>query len=169
MKTMNHEEYIRTHNVRPGDAIIVKKNLIGLVDHYLIYLGIHYGEHRFIANYTRGTRILSKSELDNFSQRYSPIRIRRFTGNEIQRNAAINRALNKSDEDSYHLILNNCEHYANYVQYNKPYSAQVNLFGAGVAVTGLAMAASSKSNTGKGVGLAMAVLGLITLISNEND
>lgn len=167
---MTLDQFIQKNNLQAGDAVVVKKDVIGLLDHYLIYLGHYYGEHKFIANYTQGTKILSYSELNNFSQYLLPTRIRRFIGNKIQRNAAVERALSRSDQNSYHLLLNNCEHYANYVQHGKDFSHQTSLFGAGMTVTGLAVAASSKTDTGKGVGTAMAIFGLLTLmIDNTNN
>ena len=82
---MNVTQFVEINSLKPGDAVVVKKDGIGLLDHYLIYLGEHIGEHKFIANYLRGTRILSYGQLFNFSQEYSPSRIRRFVGNDIQR------------------------------------------------------------------------------------
>jgi hypothetical protein len=166
---MTLNEFIKQNNLQPGDAVVAKKDNIGLLDHYLIYLGYHFGEHKFIANYFNGTKILSYSSLYDFSTKYSPTRIRRFIGNDIQRNAAISRALSMRDQNSYHLILNNCEHYANYVQLGSPYSQQTTLFGTSMAVTGLAVAASSKSVAGKGVGAVMAILGLLTLMTEIKD
>src|SRR5258708_1728151 len=126
---MTLEQFISQNNLRGGDAVVVKKNNIGLLDHYLIYLGHHYGEHKFIANYLRGTRILTHTELYEYSTTFSPNRIRRFKGNSIQRDAAVQRALNRCDQNSYHLLLNNCEHFANYVQEGKSYSKQTTTFG----------------------------------------
>lgn len=166
---MTLNQYIQQNNLQPGDAVVVKKENIGLLDHYLIYLGQHSGEHKFIANYFGGTRILHYAELVDFSTRYSPRRIRRFIGNDLQRQAAVARALSRKDQKSYHLILNNCEHYANYVQSGKNSSQQTTAFGAGMAVTGLAVAASSKSTTGRGVGTAMAVLGLLTIMMEKSN
>jgi len=166
---MTLNQFIQSNNLRAGDAVVVKKDNIGLLDHYLIYLGFSFGEHKFIANYFHGTKILSYGDLSNFSQQYSPARIRRFKGNEIQREAAITRALSRRDQQSYHLILNNCEHYANYVQAGTPYSQQTTVFGTGMAVTGLAVAASAKSDAGRGLGAAMTVLGLLTLMIDNNN
>jgi hypothetical protein len=163
------EQFISINNLKPGDAVVVKKDNIGLLDHYLIYLGYHYGEHKFIANYLRGTRILTYSEIHNYSQSFSPTRIRRFIGNEIQRDAAVQRALSRHDQNSYHLLLNNCEHFANYVQEGRSYSKQTTTFGAGMAVTGLAVAASSKTKEGRGVGTAMAIIGLLTLMIDNKE
>ena len=166
---MTLDQFIRDYKVKPADAIVVKKDFIGLLDHYLIYLGYYSGEHKFIANYLRGTKILSYAELNSFSREFSPSRIRKFKGNDIQRNAAVERALSRCDQYSYHLILNNCEHFANYVQEGKPFSKQTTVFGAGLAVTGLAMAASSKNDANKSIGVLMAALGLLTLFQDSKD
>ncbi len=165
---MTINQYIQQNNILPGDAIVVRKNNIGLLDHYLIYLGWYYGEHKFIANYFGGTKILTYGEVYNFSLAYRPSRIRRFKGNNIQRKAAVERALSRKDQNSYHLILNNCEHYANYVQEGKDYSQQTTLFGAGIAVSGLALTASSKNNIGKGIGAAITFAGLLAIALNDN-
>lgn len=165
---MTLNQFVQENNLRPGDAVVVKKNNIGLLDHYLIYLGQWHGEHKFIANYFSGTKILGYPEISNFSQKYDPTRIRRFLGNEIQRKVAVDRALSRRDQQSYHLILNNCEHYANYVQYGTDYSQQSAVFGTGMTVTGLAVAASSKSDEGKLMGAAMTILGLLTLMIEKN-
>jgi len=166
---MNIDQFIQINKLQPGDAVVVKKDNIGLLDHYLIYLGYTFGEPKVIANYFQGTRLLSSSELADFSTRYTPTKIRKFLGNEVQRDAAVNRALNSCDQNSYHLILNNCEHFANYVQLGVPSSKQTTVFGAGMAVTGLAVAASSKTDTGKGIGTVMTLFGLLTLMIDGNN
>lgn len=166
---MTLNQFIQLNNLRPADAVVVKKDGIGLLDHYLIYLGSSFGQHKFIANYFHGTRILSYDELSDFSQKYNPSRIRRFVGNEVQRDAAVARALSRKDQQSYHLLLNNCEHYVTYTQEGTSYSQQTTIFGASMAVTGLAVAASSKSDVGKGLGVAMTALGLLTLILDNDN
>jgi hypothetical protein len=166
---MTLNQFIEQNNIQPGDAVVAKKDNIGLLDHYLIYLGQNYhSEHIFMANYFQGTRILSYEELNWFSQSFSPTRIRRFKGNDLQRNAAVQRALSRKDQDSYHLLLNNCEHFVTYAQEGKAHSQQTNVFGAGMAVTGLAVAASSKNDVGKSVGATMAILGFLTLMMNND-
>lgn len=164
---MTLNQFVAVNEILPGDAVIAKKKTIGFLDHYIIYLGIQDGEHKFIANYTNGVRILSYKELWEFSADYSPKRIRRFMGNEVQRRAAVARALSLQDQNSYHLILNNCEHYANYVQHGKLYSQQTKVFGVGMAATGLAVATSSKNERNKEVGAVITVFGLLTLLLDE--
>ena len=165
---MTLDQFIIQNNIKPADAVVVKKNNIGLLDHYLIYLGF-YGEHKFIANYFGGTKVLSYSQLYDFSQNYQPTRIRKFVGNDYQREVAIERALSRKDQSSYHLLLNNCEHYCNYVQTGEQYSQQTAIFGTSLAVSGLAVASTSKTKAAKGLGATMVALGLLTLILEGNN
>lgn len=167
---MRISEFINRYNLQPADAIAVKKDAIGLLDHYLIYLGEDYwGEHIFMANYTKGTRILSQQELMRFASFMHPVKISRFIGSEYQREEAINRAFELKDQNSYHLILNNCEHFKNHVQLGKPYSGQTNAFGAGLTAAGIATVAASKSDEGKTAGFILAGLGLLTLFLENMD
>lgn len=163
---MNIDKFIRTHNIRPADAIVVKKEAIGILDHYVIYLGIDQGRHRFIANYTKGVRFISSRELIGYLRMYIPVKVNRFTGGEVSRRKAVLRALNRLNENSYNLILNNCEHFANWVQKGLPKSDQVEGFGNGLAMVGLSVGAIGlASNDGQvaKVGLITAVLGLIAI------
>lgn len=161
---MKISEFVNMYNLQPADAINVKKDFYGLLNHYLVYLGQDYwGEHIFMANYTKGTRVLSKEDLMQFASYMHPVRISRFLGSEFEREQAVERALELKDEDSYHLILNNCEHFKNHVQLNKKSSDQTKVFGAGLAATGIVTAATSKSDGGKAAGMIMAGLGLLTL------
>lgn len=161
------DQFVSANNLQPADAIVVKKEPLRLLDHYIIYLGKHYGEHLFIANYTRGTRILTQNELDKFSYEFTPKQIIRFTGNEIQRNSAVQRALSHRDQSSYHLILNNCQHFSTYVQTGKSSSSQTQAFGKSLIATGLITAAATKKPVAQGMGLFAAALGIITLLLEE--
>lgn len=165
---MNLDDFIIINRIQPADAIIVKKNFIGLLNHYLIYLGRVGNEHKFIANYTKGTRILTYSELNYYLEDFVPDKIRRFVGNDFQRNTAVQRALLRKDQTSYHLLFNNCEHFANYVQTGKDASQQTTTFGTTLALAGLVTAAASKKDETKGLGVAMAVLGFLTLLIDED-
>ena len=122
---MTIERFITTYNVKPADSIVVKKQFFGILDHYVIYLGKDiYGEHKFIANYTKGVRYIENRELSSFLKSYVPVRINRFVGNEQQRAYAVERANSRLNERSYNLILNNCEHFASFVQNGHSKSSQ---------------------------------------------
>lgn len=164
---MTIDQFLRIYNVRSADAIVVKKENFGILDHYVIYLGRNQnGTPLFIANYLTGVKFISSSELIRFLKTYVPVRINKFVGSDMLRRSAVSRALSKLNEKAYHLILNNCEHFANWVQKGIPKSNQVESFGkiltlagAGVGLYGLA-----KKNQGAAVlGLLMTSLGLITI------
>ncbi|WP_099367479.1 hypothetical protein [Sphingobacterium sp. 1.A.4] len=59
-----------------------------------------------------------------FRDGYHLTRIEPFTGNNFQRRLAVNRAISLIGMQC-DLVNFNCEHYANAVQYNKPFSKQV--------------------------------------------
>lgn len=164
---MTIEQFITAYNVKPADAIVVKKEKFGILDHYVIYLGKDdLGEHRFIANYTKGIQFIQPWELIAFLQSYVPVRLNRFIGNELQRVAAVRRALARLNERAYNLILNNCEHFANWVQKGLPKSEQVEDAGKVLAVTGAGMGLiglTSKNEDVAMVGLLTAALGLLAI------
>jgi hypothetical protein len=164
---MTIEQFITAYNVKPADAIVVKKEMFGIIDHYVIYLGKdNYGEHKFIANYIKGIQFIEHFELVTFLQSYVPVRLNKFIGNEIQRTAAVRRALERLNERAYNLILNNCEHFANWVQKGLPKSEQVEDVGKTLAITGASLGilglASNDENAAT-FGLLTAALGLLTI------
>lgn len=161
------DTFIARNNLQPADAIVVKKQPFKLLDHYLVYLGIDAYGHVFIANYTQGTRILRESDLAQFLPDFVPSRIVRFVGNYIQRNAAVQRALSRRDQSSYHLIVNNCEHFSTYVQTGKGESSQVRAISSGLVLTGLITASAAKQEETKAIGFLAATIGLMALLTKE--
>lgn len=170
---MSIEQFLKAYGVMPADAIVVKKEYFGILDHYVIYLGKDgKNEHKFIANYVHGIKFISVYELIRFLETYVPVRINRFLGNEFQRVYAVKRALSRLNEKTYHLLLNNCEHFANWVQNGKPTSKQVEdfgkllaLIGGGIGLTGLA----SKNQGTTLIGTLIASLGLILIGLSVDD
>ncbi len=163
---MTINSFISTYHIQPADVIVAKKLQFGLLKHYIIYLGIIEGDHRFMANYTKGIDILNYNELSKMLSTYGPVEINRFQGTWDQRNQALERAWSRRGEQDYDLILNNCEHYKNFVHYGRPQSEQVQSFGTGLVVAGTVMAAGSavsKNDNGTIGGLILAGLGLVTL------
>lgn len=164
---MTIEQFINAYNLKPADAIVVKKEKFGILDHYVIYLGIdNFGEHKFIANYTKGIQFIEHWELIAFLQSYIPVRLNKFLGDEFQRNAAVRRALQRLNERAYNLILNNCEHFANWVQKGLPKSEQVEDIGKSFAITGAGigiLGLASKNEKVATFGLITAALGLLAI------
>lgn len=148
---MTLNQFITSYNIRPADAIVMKKKLFGMADHYVIYLGIHEMKHVFVANYTKGVKVIPDHELQEFLQILEPTKIDPYPGPEAGRNAALNRAISKIGQRAYNLITNNCEHFKNYVHYGRHTSKQ-----ADNAIGGLAL----------GVG-AVALFGLLDALFSD--
>jgi len=108
--------------LRPADVVIAKKRtgLGRILNHYIVYVG----ENTFIGNLKNGVRILSHDDLETLLLEYEPIRIKPFTGTDLERNHAIERAYSKLGKN-YNLVTFNCEHYANLVQNGVARSFQV--------------------------------------------
>ena len=133
---MNINEFIRRYDIRPADAIIMKKKLYGMVDHYVIYIGVRNNQHVFIANYTKGVRVIPVNELYFFLDNLVPTDIDRFKGNEYQRRSALQRALSRVGEKAYDYLENNCEHFKNWVHKGEHRSEQSENFKNGAVVFG---------------------------------
>lgn len=122
-------------NLRPGDVVICPKSEFKIVGHYLVYGGFAYGIHFYYENIrVFGVRAISEEQFARENPECS--KIRRFYGNEYQRAQAIDRAKSQLGR-KYNVALFNCEDYANYVQYGKAYSQQVNDVATGVVVASI--------------------------------
>lgn len=106
----------------PMDVVVAKKRkgLGRILDHYII----HLGNNEFIGNLEGGVKFLSLLELQNLLIDYEPVKIRKFNGNKSDIFYAKQRALSKLGS-RYNLLGFNCEHFANWVQYGKETSKQV--------------------------------------------
>ncbi|MDX2282569.1 MAG: lecithin retinol acyltransferase family protein [Bacteroidia bacterium] len=123
-------QFVRQNDLRPADVIVVKKAPLGLLSHYVVFLGHDsYGQPVFMASLNLGIKILTPDLLQKFQAYLNPVRIRRFQGTERQREQAVGRALQRRDESSYNLLVNNCEHFANYVQKGQAFSQQSQVAG----------------------------------------
>lgn len=164
---MSVQEFIYVNNLEVGDVIVARKNgFLGILDHYIVFLGWNrYGSRfEFIANFTEGVKTLSKNEMDALTQSYTPTRIKKFVGSIDERNSAVNRAMIKLRfKEAYNLFTKNCEHFANYVQTGKEYSAQTKIAGTAMVGGGILMAAKSKNENTKLIGGGIAALGAFLL------
>lgn len=136
---MNTGAFVTQLNIKPADAVILRKKFFGMLDHYAIYLGAQAGEHRFIANYVEGVKIIPPGKIDLLLQDYVPTNLDRFPGSPSERQAAINRAMSKLGEKDYNLVSNNCEHFKNFVHTGKEVSTQVKMFGGALTIGGLGL------------------------------
>lgn len=161
------EQFIQDTNLQPGDVVVAKKKNFRLLNHFMVYLGYVHNEPTFMANYKEGTQVIPREELYELAQDMEPTQIRKFQGNALQRRTAVQRAINRLDTESYHLILHNCEHFANFVQTGKMHSPQAKVFGAGLTATGLITAGLSENKQTRNAGFVMAGLGLLTILLDE--
>lgn len=131
---------VTKYNIQPADAIVLSKKLFGMLDHYVIYVGIENREHKFVANYVEGVKIIPKDKIDPLLEVYVPSKIEKFPGPRHERPIAVKRALSRIGEKAYGLISNNCEHFKNYVHYGIENSTQVEKAAAGLTVGGIGLA-----------------------------
>lgn len=133
------------HALEPADVVVVKNKSLGVLDHYMVFVGWNnWGQPDFIANLRDETQWLPFEEIDDLSYTYGLSRIRRFNGTEAERRVAVQRAMQAVGEP-YRFFGFNCEHFANWVQYGKATSQQVALGGIGLATTGAVIAAKSEN------------------------
>ena len=151
--------FVTQNGLKPADAVLVKKMPYKLLNHYIIYLGVYRLRHIFMANTLSGIKIYNYSDLMVELQTLQPEKIDKFLGSKRDRELAVERALMRKDENSYHLILNNCEHFKNWVHKAVHESMQVKNAGKLAVGTGVTIAIASKSDGGKLLGLAMMLLG----------
>lgn len=158
-------QFIQYYQLKPGDVLKVKK-IVGFLDHYVVYLGFSGYKHIFLANMIgRGVVSLNEAEIAHFSQKYRPTSIRRFKGSQWERHNAVVRAVKSMKKQAYHLLTNNCEHFANDVQYGQPTSKQAGKFGVGLGVTGAIMALKSKNEVVQALGVLAMLTGAAVTIS----
>ncbi|OED34624.1 hypothetical protein AB832_07055 [Flavobacteriaceae bacterium (ex Bugula neritina AB1)] len=172
------DQFVRDCRLRPGDGIVVRKRFLGLLKHYVVYLGKERGRHLFIANMTQGVQILNSGQIAEFLQYMEPRRIIPFEGTERERRFAVQRAFTYPNSRNYRLLANNCEHYFNYIHNGKGYSGQTAAFGAGLAVSGIVMAANNASKTQEedenadlkvAAGILLTGLGLFAIAASDHD
>ena len=143
-------EFVLAHQLKATDALVLRKRFIGMVDHYVLYMGLRANQPVFIANYKNGVKEISNEEIRSYLQKLEPVRIERFEGSESDRKLAFNRALSRIGERAYNYFSNNCEHFKNWVHFGDRYSSQVDTAG----------------NIGLGTGSAIVLAGLVTKNSN---
>ena|ERR1700741_1946816 len=169
------EQFVIQNNLQPADAILLKKKFMGMLDHFAVYIGrdMYTNQPLFAANYLEGVQILKNHEVNHFLSTLVPEKIERFSGTQVQRKQAVDRAIKMVGKATYNLITNNCEHYKNFVQFGKKYSAQVDVAGRVTAITGgVAVVAGLATKNPKvaGWGLFALVLGALAIgLANQGE
>jgi hypothetical protein len=141
---MNIKRFIEELSLRVTDAIVIRKRFIGMVDHYVLYMGERNGQPVFVANFMDGVKEVPNNEILKYLLKYQPERVERFIGSEDDRYEALERANQRIGERAYNYLSNNCEHFKNWVHSGEKYSSQVD----------------SVANIGLGTGGTLAVVGL---------
>jgi hypothetical protein len=161
---MTLNQFVTLNGIKQADAIILRKKILGMVDHYALFLGYRNSTPVFVANYRDGVKEVSPSEMSQLLEVYQPNQIEQFKGTELERKAAVNRALSRVGERAYNYISNNCEHFKQWVHTGEHRSDQVKTaahisvgLGAAVGVAALA----NKSAKGTGIALGLLLLGAI--------
>lgn len=138
---MTVHSLVASENIKEADAIVLNKKILGMVDHYAIFIGFRESNPIFVANYKDGVKEVSIKDMREVLQTLKPTKIERFNGNEFERREAVNRAMSRVGERAYNYFANNCEHFKNWVHKGEHRSEQVNKAGnvALIAATGAAI------------------------------
>lgn len=172
MKKVN--ELISRHKLRIIDAIVLRKRFIGMVDHYVLFVGYNK-EHEpvFLANYKTGVQFVPHTDMVKYLDMLEPEKIIPFKGNDIERSQAIERAKSRIGERAYDYFANNCEHFVTWVHTGKHNSKQVADVGVGLIAAGAVVAiggATKKSDAAVALGFGALLLGaLLKFGFNDND
>ncbi len=130
-------KFVHDNWLQPADVILVEKTGWRILDHYVVFLGEKYGHMYFAANLIgKGVTVMSEDDLSAYSNRFAPISVKRFAGDEQDRYVAVQRALSLKGK-KYSLLNFNCEHYANYVQHARAESPQVGNWIGGLSLVAL--------------------------------
>jgi hypothetical protein len=146
---MQNYAFAQGMNLQTGDVIVTPKSFMNIVEHYLIYWGRNDEGIDFYLenNHKVGVRWITEDLFVYENPKF--LRIRRFYGNEYDRHIAIQRGLKLLGAD-YDVEKFNCESFANYIQFNKVYSTQVNAansFFVGAAIlTGIGLLVGASNN-----------------------
>ena len=168
---MTLTKFVQINGLKPADAIILKKKILGMVDHYAIFLGFRNNIPVFVANYREGVKEVATSEMSSLLKTFEPNSIIPFPGKENERPFAVRRALSRIGEKAYNYISNNCEHFKNWVHYGENYSEQVDTAGnasLGIAA-GLGIAAiATKNSKVAGIAAGLLLLGIILKVAADD-
>ena len=167
---------ITQNNLKPADAIVLRKKFMGMVDHFAIFLGYDTMDQPiFVANYTKGVKRISATELNSFLEKLNPTHIERFEGSEESRRLAVKRAISRIGEKAYDYFANNCESFKNYVQKGVSYSKQAENFNRSAGAIGVTSAAiglgalATKNKKVAGWALGISALAAIAYIVSKDD
>ncbi|CAA0180234.1 lecithin retinol acyltransferase family protein [Tenacibaculum maritimum] len=171
---MNINDFVLKNNLQPADAVVLHKKFMGMVDHFVIYIGDEQNEPKFVANFNKGIKILPNTEINEQLKKYIPKKIERYPGDYFGREEAVNRALSRLGEKAYGLFSNNCEHFKNWVHFGTQYSKQVDVAGTtltamGGVITAGGVLSSNKKSRNWGTAIFLLGIGLKFLAERSNN
>jgi len=159
---MSVNTIITQNNLQQADAVVLRKKILGMVDHFAIFVGYRGNNPIFVANYKDGVQEVSNNEMTVILKTLQPKAIERFEGNHIERTNAVKRAMSRVGERAYSYVGNNCEHFKNWVHSGEHRSQQVNKAGniALTVATGTAInAIVNKSPKSGAIAIGLLLLG----------
>ena len=141
--------FAQINYLQPGDVVTIPITDLNVTEHYIVYGGKNiYNQDVYLENKIgHGVRWINDPLYAHITPRVNTIR--RFNGNGFERNQAIQRGISLIGR-KYDLVGFNCEHLANYVQYGKSFSNQVNNVGKTIAAVagGLLFVAALAASVG---------------------
>lgn len=116
--------YAKTYGLKPGDQIVESLTSLGLAKHFAMYLGWDKNGVEWIAENKKhiGVQVITADEY--FKSVLSIARFEKFSGNNIARRIAVEKAL-RSVGKPYDLISFNCEHFITEITTGKATSKQI--------------------------------------------
>jgi hypothetical protein len=169
------DSLIRKLDLRAMDVAVIGAKKRSVLKHYVIFLGRDKtGFPLFIANYpspngTSTVQLVSRNDLLFYEELMTLKEIRSFQGSDSERKEAVNRAIKQLNKEQYNFVFNNCEHFANYVQFNKASSKQTEVACVGAASIGAILTIFSKNDLTRSVGAILILLALLILLIEKSE
>lgn len=74
---MTVHSLVASENIKEADAIVLNKKILGMVDHYAIFIGFRESNPIFVANYKDGVKEVSIKDMREVLQTLKPTKIER--------------------------------------------------------------------------------------------
>jgi hypothetical protein len=108
---------IEKSGIRPGDTLWTKNQLLGLQDHYVVYLGKDDFEvHWVVGRFEHGIRVLTEDQIAYLIKHSVNVRMNRFSGSDELRMKAVDRMYERLDTPTFMLILRHCQEHVTEVK-----------------------------------------------------
>ena len=112
LKHLDIDTLIERSGIRPGDSVWMKNCLLGLTDHYLIYLGRNEnGIPTFVGRMEFGMVELTPEQIAYLIGNTYAARVNQLDCEEAHRVTAVRRMEDRMDIITYNLILRNSKEF----------------------------------------------------------